>query len=104
MAKKVLNVFLGLIAFVALLGAGILIGGRNIFSGNNMSKLLNIVVDENGERSLKDAIFEDGEYKGYSDYVNEKKLEDALGDYISNYFKVEVGIKSEMDSTKFLMF
>ncbi len=98
--KKVFNVFLGIIAFVAILCAGVLIGGRNIFSGNNMSKLLNIVVDEKGEESLKDAIFDDTEYKGFSDYVDEKKLEDALGDYVSNYFKVEVGISSKMDSSK----
>ena len=98
--KKVLNVFLGLIAFVAILGAGLLIGGRNVLSGDNMTKLLKVFVDEKGEDSITDSLFSDLEVKDFRDYVDDKKLEDAMGDYISDYFKVEIGIKDEMDSSK----
>ncbi len=98
--KKVLNVFLGLIAFGAILVAGILIGGRNVLSGNNMTKLLNVFVDEQGEESITDSLFSDLDVKDFRDYVDDKKLENAIGDYISNYFKVEIGVKDEMDSSK----
>ena len=86
--KKVFNVFLGIIIFVGLLGAGILIGGRNVLSGQNMTKLINVFVEENGSNSLTEDLFADIREKDFQDYVDDKKLEKAMGSYVSSYFKI----------------
>ena len=99
--KKVFNVFLGIIIFIGLLGAGILIGGRNVLSGQNMTKIVNAIVkEENGSNSITDDLFDEIDQVGFKDYVDEKKLEKAMGSYISSYFKMSAGVVDEMDSSE----
>ena len=95
--KKVVNVFLGIIIFGALIVFSVLMIGRQFLAPKNMVALMNIVAkDEGGYEKFTD-ILEDSDSK-IGEYIDEKKLEKALSEYLSSYFKVQAGVLDKMDS------
>jgi hypothetical protein len=94
--KKVANVFLGIIIFGALIVASVLMVGRQFLAPKNMVTLMNIVAkDEGGYEKFTDILDSD---EKLGKYIDEKKLEKALSEYLSSYFKVQAGVLDKMDS------
>ena len=95
--KKVVNVFLGIIIFGALIVFSVLMIGRQFLAPKNMVALMNIVAKDDGGYDKFTDILEDSDSK-ISEYIDEKKLEKALSEYLSSYFKVQAGVLDKMDS------
>ena len=96
--KKVANVFLGIIIFGALIVTSVLMVGRKFLAPSNMVTLMNIVAkDDGGYEKFTDILYE-GANKELPKYIDEKKLEKSLSEYLSSYFKVQAGVLDKMDS------
>ena len=96
--KKVVNVFLGIIIFCSLIVFSVLMVGRKFLAPSNMTTLMNIIAkDDGGYDKFTDILYE-GSNKELPDYIDEKKLEKALSEYLSSYFKVQAGVLDKMDS------
>ena len=100
--KKFINFLLGLLLFSSIIALSSIISIRKITSKESITTIIHTIIESNNQ-TLTESLLENSNTKDLIKYIDNKKLEESIGEYISDAILYNTKVsKKEPNSSKII--